>query len=354
MRMLLDCSQTYRSDLHTGIQRVVRNLINCSQAQGQWAEAPCIAVQFGREGFRRVEEQLEYASSIPVAPQIPHALTSMYARLRALLGKLVPLPLVRQFLFAPGADFGLTNILKTGLTVLRSPRFLLQWGRPAVQGQAVALQPGDIVVVLEPFFSTQFWHTVAKTPDVRVVTLMHDIFPLTHPQFFSAVLVEHFREWFQHAIHQSAALITTSQATQDAIQEYLTERPRLTDGRRLPIGHFRPGADLDGQRGAGAVRQSVQALLSQGPDAYLCVGTLEARKNVGFVLDAFDRLWAQGVAVRLIFVGRPGWNAGAVLTRIRHHPRLGQSLLLLEDLNDAELDLAYRHARALVMASQAE
>ena len=40
--------------------------------------------------------------------------------------------------------------------------------------------------------------------------------------------------------------------------------------------------------------------------AYL--GTIEPRKNHRIVLGAFQALWAQGVDVELIFVGRLGWN----------------------------------------------
>ena len=38
------------------------------------------------------------------------------------------------------------------------------------------------------------------------------------------------------------------------------------------------------------------------------VGTLEPRKGYLQALDAFERLWEQGVEVNLVIVGREGWK----------------------------------------------
>jgi len=90
-----------------------------------------------------------------------------------------------------------------------------------------------------------------------------------------------------------------------------------------------------------------------GP-TYLAVSTIEPRKNHSFLLDAFERLWLSGQRVRLVIVGRPGWLCEPIRRRILEHRQYQHNLWLWEDLNDAELALAYARARAVVTASVAE
>jgi len=55
-----------------------------------------------------------------------------------------------------------------------------------------------------------------------------------------------------------------------------------------------------------------------------------------------------------IMAGAVGWQGKPILESLRSHPAWGRSLLHFEDLDDAELDHAYRHARAVVFPSLAE
>jgi glycosyltransferase involved in cell wall biosynthesis len=89
---------------------------------------------------------------------------------------------------------------------------------------------------------------------------------------------------------------------------------------------------------------------------YLMLGAIEPRKNHHQVLDAFESLWERPSTghVRLAIVGRPGFKPEGVIRRIKSDPRFGSRLLLLADLDDAEVDHAYRNARGLVLASIAE
>jgi alpha-1,2-rhamnosyltransferase len=98
-----------------------------------------------------------------------------------------------------------------------------------------------------------------------------------------------------------------------------------------------------------------QAFAGDGSDRpYLVVGTIEPRKNHSYLLDAFELAWRRHPRIRLCLAGAIGWNCDSVVERIRRHPRFGRSLFLFDDLSDAELQYAYRHAQALIMPSIAE
>jgi len=53
------------------------------------------------------------------------------------------------------------------------------------------------------------------------------------------------------------------------------------------------------------------------PERYVIyAGALDARKNVGAVLDAFERLWSQGERVPLVLVGQRWFGSGPVERRV--------------------------------------
>jgi glycosyltransferase involved in cell wall biosynthesis len=87
---------------------------------------------------------------------------------------------------------------------------------------------------------------------------------------------------------------------------------------------------------------------------FLVVGTIEPRKGHSGVLDAFDALWAEGSQVRLCLAGKEGWEVEHLMRRIRNHPLLGSRLFFIEHFSDAEINLCYAAAHALIAGSVAE
>jgi alpha-1,2-rhamnosyltransferase len=90
------------------------------------------------------------------------------------------------------------------------------------------------------------------------------------------------------------------------------------------------------------------------PGPYLCVATIEPRKNHRYLLDAFDLAWTHGADAKLCVVGREGWKCAHVLKRIQKHPELGRRLFIFNDLSDGELKYCYGNAAAVILPSIAE
>jgi glycosyltransferase involved in cell wall biosynthesis len=88
-----------------------------------------------------------------------------------------------------------------------------------------------------------------------------------------------------------------------------------------------------------------------GPFA-LVVGTVEPRKNHRVVLDAMERLWAEGAEVELVVVGRHGWKADDVAARLEATE--GTRLTWWDSVTDAQLDDLSRKAKVVIVASRAE
>jgi glycosyltransferase involved in cell wall biosynthesis len=102
------------------------------------------------------------------------------------------------------------------------------------------------------------------------------------------------------------------------------------------------------------VRPELGQFLAAAVPFFAAVGTIEPRKNHRLLLAAFERLWRQGVAARLLIAGRPDAQCRQLVEGMRRHPQQGRLLLTLFDATDAEVARAYASCRALVLPSQAE
>ena len=84
---------------------------------------------------------------------------------------------------------------------------------------------------------------------------------------------------------------------------------------------------------------------------FLAVGTLEPRKNLGRLIDAYNRLPKQ-VKSRfpLVIAGNYGWGGITIEDKIQRL-NLTKYVFVFKGLNDYELSRLYRHAHALVFTS---
>ncbi|BCS33694.1 glycosyl transferase family 1 [Luteitalea sp. TBR-22] len=165
----------------------------------------------------------------------------------------------------------------------------------------------------------------------QVVTI-HDLFFLDHPEATAAEVRRDYPVLVaDHA--RRADLVVTVSATVAA--QVVT---------RLGV---RPQAVVTCHNGAPAwtARRAVPA---EGP--VICIGTLEPRKNVGGLLDAWEHLVAAGVRIPLRLAGGAPPSAAPLLARLVRPPLAG----LVEHVGyveEADRRGFYEAARLLVMPS---
>lgn len=195
----------------------------------------------------------------------------------------------------------------------------------------------------------QSWMEDFRRKGGKVGFILHDLIPENHPQFYRNRDVVQFRGWLSQIGHFDG-IFAVSHATQN---DYLQWCERRSVTSHPPIKFFHLGANFK----TSAVIQGVLALpqlLNDSVPYFLMVSTLEPRKGHAQVLDAFERLWNQGINVRCVFVGREGWKVRGLARRIRKHKEWGRRLIWLDSVPDDELASIYRGAKAVIVASQAE
>lgn len=178
---------------------------------------------------------------------------------------------------------------------------------------------------------------------LKPVFLIHDLIPITHPQFCRAGEEARHGERMKHALTSASGIIVNSRATELDVASFARDR-RL---RMPPSVVALLGID--------------QPALTEGSDVparpyFLMVGTIEARKNHLMILGVWSELVAKmgSDAPELIIIGQRGWEAQAAIDVLDNLGPLQGHVRELSQCKDATLRRLLAGARALLMPSFAE
>jgi len=166
------------------------------------------------------------------------------------------------------------------------------------------------------------------------LVLIHDTIPLDFPQFARRGTPAVFREKLQAAA-MAEGILCNSEATRAVLAHHMTPARVWT----APLGV--------------ATTTPAEPTASDQP-YFLCLGTIEPRKNHALLLDVWTRMGAGPGAPHLRIAGRRGWENRTVFRRLNTDPMIGRTVHELGTPGDAELAALIAGARALVIPSFAE
>lgn len=211
----------------------------------------------------------------------------------------------------------------------------------------------DLVAHLIPAYIDVF--RTMRNRGVQQHFVLYDLLPVLRPDCFEPHLLPLFRRWYEAVADVADSVICISQAVADEFEAWL-HQARPARQRPLAIGWFHLGADLAKAGTASASGEPIAEDLAELDDhpTFLMVGTIEPRKGHAQTLAAFDQLWEQGVAANLLVIGKSGWLVDDLLQQLREHPLRGKRLFWFENASDDLLLAAYSRASALLMASEGE
>ncbi len=360
-RLYIECTHTAETGLNTGIQRVVRKIIN--QLGSELPDGTPITLVSIHDGiFYSLAELPDYReikkdSLIDSAPlllptqSLKNKVIHFLRRIRMTIVNNIQWKPLHNFLAAPRSAFGLSRIIY--FLTLQPYRYMKFQAALNLDEsvQAIEFVQGDVILMLDSSWHLPAWEALAKAKEkgVIVISVIYDLIPITHPQFCEASLGKVFSTWFEKASDKVDGYIAISQTVRETLQRYLISQGANFDSQRL--GFFYLGADI--ATTTEYARTELKNTISK-KDSYLIVSTIEPRKNHQYLLDVFTRLWKEGYFVKLHIVGRIGWKVDELLTQIEQHPEFNKKLFIWHDLDDAELVYCYKHSKALVFPSYVE
>jgi glycosyltransferase involved in cell wall biosynthesis len=294
-QLFIDVSELIRGDVKTGIQRVVRSVLE------KWLKNP-------PEGYR--------IEPVYATPDTPYR----YAR-----------RVTAEFMGFP-ADI--------------------------LADEVIDYWSGDVFFGLDLNIGVVSAHRTTyqamRQAGVRVMFMVYDLLCVQMPECFIPGVFEIFTQWLE-TVADNDAVICISQATATSFSQWVAQHRPEREGS-IAVDWVHIGADLSSTVPTAGLPTDAEVILDKirQRQSFLMVGTLEPRKAHEQVLDAFERLWGTQQPVNLVIVGKQGWLMEDFAERLRTHPEFGAHLFWLDGISDEYLEKIYDASTCLIAASFGE
>lgn len=230
----------------------------------------------------------------------------------------------------------------SGLPALTVPLPAKPWRMSVLLAYYAGLSMDRLLPNVALFHGTE--HLLPPTRRVRTVFTLHDLIPQLFPQFHLPLNRWFLDRMFPRFLRRADAVIAVSECTRrDAMRIYGIPEDRITVVYNGVHPRFKPG--LTAER-ASEVRARYRL-----PDRYiLYVGTIEPRKNLERLAEAFAALKADGFPHGLVLAGSRGWLDQPVFDRVAALGLQGQATLP-GFITDDDLPAVYGAADLFVFPS---
>lgn len=196
-------------------------------------------------------------------------------------------------------------------------------------------------------FTERMIFTMKHALAAQIAVFVHDTIPVDFPQFQRPASVPKFRAFLRRVQHQADVILCNSEATKaDIMRNFDPNHP----APEITVAHL--GLSIN----CSEIPNNPALDLPQNP-YFLCLGTIEPRKNHRFLFDVWEHLHRDLPAhdmPHLVIIGARGWQNQEVFDLLDHHPMMGRFIHEKNDVGDADLSAALHHAKALLFPSFAE
>lgn len=175
----------------------------------------------------------------------------------------------------------------------------------------------------------------------KSVVTIHDMSFVRHPEFAEDRNREYLTATIKNTVDRADAIITDSQFSADEICELL----EVKSERVFPI-HL--GISDDFSNPSDEEQSRLIAELGIDRPYVLTVGTIEPRKNVPFLIEAFERM--VDFDGYLVVAGMRGWKFEPILSRIASSSR-SADIRYMEHVDDYHLSALYAGAELFMFPS---
>lgn len=182
----------------------------------------------------------------------------------------------------------------------------------------------------------------------RRITTIHDLTMLEHPEWHERVKVAYFTRAIHYAVNHADAILVPSNFTKSRLEDHfgIQDRAKVIY-HGVDHGRFKPLAEVS------------EDVIGKEPPFWmgnrylLHVGTIEPRKNIENLVEAFELLAFEDADLFLVLVGQNGWKSESIFGRITTS-RYRERIHIIGYLDEAELLVALQRSSCVVYPSFAE
>lgn len=191
---------------------------------------------------------------------------------------------------------------------------------------------------------------IARSRGVFVARMIYDLIPTIRPQWLEPEHTQAITLWVREVLTGSDRVLTISEYSRREIEQYCAEcRFDLP-----PLSVVRLGDVLE----TTASGQGPAALPKFVPSRpfFLCVSTLDVRKNHRLLYDAWTQLSARrgDACPDLVCIGMAHLHVTDMLRELRQDRAVNRRIHVLHGVEDFELDWYYRNCAATIYPSKYE
>ena len=187
---------------------------------------------------------------------------------------------------------------------------------------------------------------------IKVVSMVHDILPITNPDWFPSKAVNTlkkessilskilFRFYLQGLCNVSDIIVVPSLHVKNEILSLGLKK--LSDIRVIPLGSKEP--------------QNVEPKKNKTSSKQITyVSTIEPRKGQNDLINAMNIIWDNNVSdLNLTLVGRYGWDSEILIEKMTNHKEFGKKLIWENNCSDDKLEQIYSNSDLVVVPSLGE
>ena len=223
---------------------------------------------------------------------------------------------------------------------------------------AIETQPGDIFLGLdlqsENIQKQKQFLNALYLNGTKVYFVVYDLLPLYFPKAFPETVDRLHAEWLKQ-ISKYNGVFCISKAVADDFNAWSKENiPNLSPD--FEVNWFHLGADLENSAPTKGMPENAPQILQKiaSGSSFVAIGTIEPRKGYRQMLAAFEVLWAKGLDINLVIIGKHGWLMDDFAQNLPAHPEFNRHLFWLDGISDEYLENVYKASTAMLLASEGE
>lgn len=194
------------------------------------------------------------------------------------------------------------------------------------------------------FWGPAFFLPYGLNRNIKSLLTVHDINFLIAPETMTVMYRLFFRLFFRSGLRSADLISTNSHGTSNRLNEFFYRKADIVAPPSVnPNKFYRPNDKI--------IKSVIKKYDLKNP-YFLSVSTLEPRKNLDVLIDAFELFTKNNPSknCNLVLVGASGWKNNDILTRISNHPDIER----LGFVPDADLPALYANAVSLIFPSKYE
>jgi glycosyltransferase involved in cell wall biosynthesis len=310
----------------TGIDRV-------TQAYGRWllsrpdvetipvCSLGGVITALSSESFRRV---------VQARPAEPEAAGDDWQRLVAALS-------------APASDAPALRLTAARTSIETRPARYLRFGLGLAANWRARRHGAGATYLNVSHFGLEQPHLLERLAarGVRTVAMVHDLIPIAHPEYCSPSALGWHLQRVEAVLEHARLVIANSASTAEDLRAFARNGGRRTPPLCVaPLG-LEPSFHATPDHGLGC------------RPYFVCVGTIEPRKNITLLLTLWRRLAERlgDATPPLVLAGQRGWETEAIVDHLERSPPVRRFVHEINGLGDTELAKLIAGATALLSPS---